>query len=66
MLGLTGGEPLLRADLEDCGREFAKRGHPWGMVSNGYALSEARPESLLAAGLGSLTVSLDGLVTGHD
>lgn len=66
MLALTGGEPLLRKDLEGCGREFTARGFPWGMVSNGYALDEKRLTSLLASGLRSLTISLDGLEESHN
>ena len=31
---LTGGEPLLRSDLEECGKAFYERGFPWGFVSN--------------------------------
>ena len=33
---ITGGEPLLRNDLEICGREIRKHGARWSMVSNGY------------------------------
>lgn len=62
---LTGGEVLLREDLEQIGRELLRRGYPWGMVSNGFALTEKRLESLLAAGLRSLTVSLDGFEAEH-
>lgn len=48
---LTGGEPLLRKDLELCGREIRKRGFRWSMVSNGYLYDEAKHVSLLNAGL---------------
>lgn len=65
-LAVTGGEPLMRGDLEECGKEFRKRGYPWGMVSNGYTLTDARLEALLGAGLGSLTISLDGLEDSHN
>lgn len=58
---ITGGEPLVRRDLEQCGEEIYRRGFPWGMVTNGYLLSEARLASLLDAGLRSITISLDGL-----
>ena len=58
---ITGGEPLVRKDLEQCGEEIYRRGFPWGMVTNGYLLSEARLASLLNAGLRSITISLDGL-----
>lgn len=63
---LTGGEPLMRADLEQCGAAFAERGHPWGMVSNGYILHEERLHVLLQSGLCSLTISLDGLEESHN
>jgi radical SAM enzyme (rSAM/lipoprotein system) len=66
MVVLTGGEPLLRTDLEACGREFVKRKYPWGMVTNGYNLTADRLEMCCAGGLASITVSLDGLKTSHN
>lgn len=63
---LTGGEPLLRSDLELCGREIRKRGMRWSMVSNGYLYDEKKHISLLNAGLGALTLSLDGLKETHN
>jgi len=63
---LTGGEPTLRGDLEDCIREIASRGYPVGMVTNGWSLSEERLGGLAALGLGAVTVSLDGLPYAHD
>jgi len=63
---LTGGEPLMRNDLDRCGAAFEERGHPWGMVSNGYILSQDRLRSLLANGLNTLTISLDGLEDSHN
>jgi radical SAM enzyme (rSAM/lipoprotein system) len=65
-IAITGGEPLMRSDLEECGRELYKRGFPWGFVTNGYAMTRARYEKLLDAGLKSLTISLDGLTASHD
>ena len=62
----TGGEPLLRKDLEDCGRELRRRGFRWSMVSNGYLYDEERHISLLNAGIGALTISLDGLKDTHN
>ena len=63
---LTGGEPLLRPDIELCGREIRKRGMRWSMVSNGYFYDEKKHISLLNAGLGALTISVDGLEQSHN
>jgi radical SAM enzyme (rSAM/lipoprotein system) len=63
---ITGGEPLLRRDIEICGREIRKRGMRWGLVTNGYLYDKERHISLLNAGLGALTVSLDGLEETHN
>jgi radical SAM enzyme (rSAM/lipoprotein system) len=63
---LTGGEPLLRNDLEICGREIRKRGMRWGLVTNGYLYDRERHISLLNAGVGAVTISLDGLEGTHN
>lgn len=63
---LTGGEPLLRPDIEECGRQFLERGFPWGMVSNGYALTEKKFAALVNNGMRSLTISLDGTRESHN
>ncbi len=63
---LTGGEPLLRKDIEQCGREIRKRGMRWSMVTNGFSYDEERHISLLNAGLGAITMSLDGLESSHN
>jgi radical SAM enzyme (rSAM/lipoprotein system) len=63
---LTGGEPLLRADIELCGREIRSRGARWSMVTNGYLYDQQKHISLLNAGLGALTISLDGLEDTHN
>ena len=66
IVALTGGEPLLRDDLETCGREIRKRGKRWGMVTNGHRYDPERHMALLNAGMGALTISLDGLQESHD
>lgn len=63
---LTGGEPLLRKDIEICGKEIRKRNMKWGMVSNGFLYTQEKHISLLNAGLGALTISLDGLKESHN
>ncbi|PKP21235.1 MAG: radical SAM/SPASM domain-containing protein [Bacteroidetes bacterium HGW-Bacteroidetes-21] len=66
MIVLTGGEPLLRNDLESIGFELYKNGFPWGMVTNGFLLNKERLENLTNSGLRSLTISLDGLEDSHN
>ena len=66
MVNITGGEPLMRPDLEACGRMIYEKGFPWGIVTNGLALTPARYQSLLLSGLRAMTISLDGLEETHD
>ena len=63
---LTGGEPLLRPDIEEVGKALIKRNMGWGMVSNGWFYDQAMQDRLLLAGMGALTISLDGLEDSHD
>jgi radical SAM enzyme (rSAM/lipoprotein system) len=63
---LTGGEPLLRNDLEIVGRAIRKKGMRWSIVSNGHLYNKERHISLLNAGMGALTISLDGLKDTHN
>ena len=63
---ITGGEPLMRPDLEACGREIYKKGFPWGIVTNGLAMTEKRLKSLVGSGMHTITVSLDGLEDEHN
>ena len=63
---ITGGEPLVRADLEKVGLELYRREMPWGIVTNGLLLNEKRLASLRAAGLHNITISLDGLEGTHN
>lgn len=66
MIVVTGGEPLMRQDLERCGRAIYDMEFPWGIVSNGRLLSPARIDGLLGAGMHSATISLDGLEDDHN
>lgn len=63
---LTGGEPLLRPDIVEIGREIRRRGFAWGVVSNGWNYTEQMQQKLLGAGMGALTISLDGMEDTHD
>ena len=66
MIIFSGGEPLMRHDLEACGLELYRREFPWGLVTNGLLLNRRRLDSLLAAGLHSITISLDGFEEAHN
>ena len=52
--------------LRQAGAEVTRRGYPWGMVTNGMALTPERFGRLLDAGLKSVSVSLDGFEREHN
>ena len=52
---VTGGEPLMRHDIAECGAAIYERGFPWGMVTNALALTPLKFQSLLDAGIHSMT-----------
>lgn len=62
----TGGEPLVRHDIIECGREITRRGFLWGMVSNGMLLSSQMIDNLMEAGLKTIAISLDGFKEEHN
>lgn len=62
----TGGEALLRPDLEQVGLELYRREYPWGVVTNGFLLDERRLDSLMASGMHSITISIDGPEAEHN
>ena len=61
MVVLTGGEPLLRRDLETLIRHGSGLGLPMVIGTNGMMLSERRVQSLKSAGLLGLGISVDSL-----
>ena len=66
MVVISGGEVLVRKDLERAGLELYRRGYPWGIVTNALALTPERFESLLRAGLHSISISFDGFEEQHN
>ena len=62
---ITGGEPLIRKDIEVAGREIISRGYNWGIVTNGMLFTAERFVSLLNAGMRSMSFSIDGFEEQH-
>ena len=58
VIGLTGGEPLLREDLEDVVASIGERSMPL-LFTTGYKLDSNRVQALKKAGLGIPVISLD-------
>lgn len=56
---IAGGEPLLRTDLEECGRGLYNRNIPWGIVTNAIGMSAKRLEDLVRVGLRTLKIQMD-------
>jgi radical SAM enzyme (rSAM/lipoprotein system) len=65
-VAITGGEPLLRQDLPQCGITLREHGFRWGIVTNGYDYTLNTQKKLLAAGIESLTLSIDGFEDSHN
>src|SRR5512135_3685314 len=68
MVMVTGGEPLLRRDLEQIVRQIkiCSRTIYVGMVSNGALMTVPRGRALWDAGVDQIAMSLDFLDERHD
>lgn len=53
---LTGGEPLLRPDLEEIAEIFSSRGCPVAVATNGTVLTPERARSLVLSGAGHFDI----------
>ena len=65
-LCITGGEPLLNRDFFDIMGYAHERGFRWGMTSNATLITPAVAERLAEVGMGTISVSIDGLPETHD
>ena len=63
---ITGGEPLLRNDLSQCGKALRENGFRWGIVTNGFAYNADTHSILLSSGMGAITLSIDGFEETHN
>lgn len=66
MLAITGGEPLLRADLFEIMSYAHGLGFEWGMVTNGFLVDEKVVNKMKDSGMSSVVVSIDGIGKTHD
>jgi heme b synthase len=57
---LTGGEPLLRADIFDLARYGSGKGFRMVMATNGTLMTEEAVREMKASGIQRISVSLDG------
>ncbi len=67
VIGVTGGEPLLRDDIFELFAHIKRRGMGVWLSTNGTLLDDRRIELLLASGIEGINVSLDGVTAAtHD
>ena len=66
MLCITGGEPLLRKDFFDIMGYAHELGFRWGMTTNGTLIDESCAADLERCGMGTISISIDGLEETHD
>jgi heme d1 biosynthesis radical SAM protein NirJ len=66
VLILSGGEPLLRADIFDISTRAKQMGFYVGLSSNGTLIDESNIGRIAAAGYDYVGISLDGIGATHD
>lgn len=66
MVAVTGGEPLMRADIFDVLAEIGLLGFPWGMVTNGMLVDEKVVRRCAETGMRTVSISLDGNEEAHN
>ena len=67
LLILSGGEPLLRPDIFELIEYGAKKGLKMGLGSNGYLIDDAVAKKLKAAGITTVSISIDSNIPAqHD
>lgn len=65
-VSITGGEPLLRPDLETVVQRMTELGMESCIVTNGTLLTPQRAADLVQAGMRTISISVDGEAAEHD
>ncbi len=65
-LCITGGEPLLYPGFFEVLEYAHSLGYRWGMTSNGTLITKEIASKLHECGMGTISVSIDGLPETHD
>lgn len=65
-INVTGGEPLLYPHFEEVMSYAHALGFKWGMTSNAILITKDVAEMLKRCGMGTISVSIDGLRDTHD
>jgi heme d1 biosynthesis radical SAM protein NirJ len=63
---LSGGEPLLRSDIDDISRRAKAMGFYVGLSSNGTLIDERNIERIAQTGYDYVGISIDGIKDTHD
>ena len=66
VLILSGGEPLMRADIFEIAARAKALGFYIGLSSNGTLIDESNIDAIAQAGFDYVGVSLDGIAATHD
>jgi MoaA/NifB/PqqE/SkfB family radical SAM enzyme len=56
---ITGGEPLIRTDLEECGRELSRRRIGWGLATNALGMTRTRLENFIRSSMTFIKIEVN-------
>ena len=63
---ITGGEPMIRRNFWEIVGMIHEMGFRWGMTSNGTLIDAEAAHKLREAGMGTISISIDGTEKTHD
>ena len=63
---LSGGEPTTRKDLPQLIKRLNEKGVIPNIITNAWSLNEEMLDEIIAAGVGTIAISIDGLENTHD